>query len=304
MTQWQEYMRESDTEFPESSFDEDGGETLNNEERGCGHLDEGKGYLRSDVTGPGGGTLPPIVEVPNEKRVPFKEEHFRTWKHFPGIQFELAMIEEASHLEPEGASPMEYVAAIKNGGMHDGELWEHLKRLSGSAYPLDNGLGGGDHYGTMRVTKAHDLIMWVGETYYPTPEEYIEETRQRGLNKAISMSTRNPPPVIDPGRTRLFLIHPKGIDNYPEKDEDELKELGIDEDDRYTPAIIGYAYLTRCIYTEDADGRVPEYIENWEATGKVDIVDVGREISKEEMENENIEEAIEKDPEGEEAADE
>lgn len=291
MTHWQEFMRESDTEYSESSFDEDGEETLNNEERGCGHLDEGKGYLRSDVPAGPGGTLPAFVEVSNEQRIPFKEEHFRTWKHFPGIQFELALIEEAESLEPEGASPMEYVAAIKNGGMHEGEFWEHLKRLSGSAYPLDAGVGGSDHYGTMRVAQSHDLIMWVGETYYPQPEDYIEETRKRGLNKAISMSTRNPPPVVNPGKTRLFLVHPKGIDNYPEKDEEELDEMGIEEDERYTPAIIGYAYITRCIYTEDADGRIPDYIERWEGAGDLDVVSVDREISFEEMENESIEDA-------------
>ena len=290
MTQWQQYMQESDTEFPESEFDEEGNEVINNEERGCGHLDEGKGYLRSDVAGPGG-NLPPMVEIPSEMRIPFKEEHFRTWKTFPGIQFELALIKDAASLDAGSASPMEYVSAIKNDGYHDGEVWEHLKRLAGSAHPLDAGMGGSDHYGTMRVAQANDLIMWVGETYYPEPEDFIEETEQRGLNKAISMSTRNPPPVINPGKTRLFLIHPKGIDNYPEKDEEELDEMGIKEDDRYTAAIIGYAYITRCIYTEDADGRIPDYIERWEAANDLDVVKPGREISFEEMENESLDDA-------------
>lgn len=293
MTQWQTMMRESDTEFPESEFDEEGNEVINNEERGCGFLDDGKGYLRSDVAGPGG-NLPPMVEIPDDLRIPFKEEHFRTWKTFPGIQFELSLIEEAASLDAESASPMEYVSAIKNGGYHDGEIWEHLKRLSGSAHPLDAGVGGSDHYGTMRVAQANDLIMWVGETYYPQPEDFIEETKARGLNKAISMSTRNPPPVINPGKTRLFLIHPKGIDNYPEESEEELDEMGIEEEDRYTSAIIGYAYVTRCIYTEDADGRIPDYIERWEAANDLDVVATGREVSFEELENENIEEAAEK----------
>jgi len=292
VTQWQQHMRESDSEFPESTFDSEGNEELNNKERGCGHLDEGKGYLRSDVTA-GDGTLPPMVEIPSEQRIPFKEEHFRTWKTFPGVQFELALIKEAAGIEPEGASPMEYVSALKSGGWDEGELWEHLKRLAGSAHPLDAGMGGSDHYGTMRVAQANDIIMWVGETYYPHPEDFISETKERGLNKAISMSTRNPPPVINPGKTRLFLIHPKGIDNYPETDEEELDEMGIEEEDRYTAAIIGYAYITRCIYTEDADGRIPDYIERWEAADDLDVVSPGREISREEMENESIEEAAE-----------
>lgn len=290
MTDWQEFMQASDHEWRDSTF-EDGTEILNNEERGCGHLDDGKGYLRSDVP-VRGGTLPAIVEVPESERIPFKEEHFRTWKHFPGIQFELALIESGSDINPEGASPMEYVSAIKNDAHHDGELWEHLKRLTGHAYPLDAALDGSDHYGTMRVAQAHDLMMWVGETYYPHPEDYIEETRLRGLNKAISLSTRNPPPVINPGKTRLWLIHPKGIDNYPETDPEELDEMGIEEDDRYTAAIIGYAYITRCIYTKDADGRIPDYIQRWEAADDLDIVETGREISFEEMEHEDITEAM------------
>jgi hypothetical protein len=285
-------MHESDIEFPESEFSEDG-EVLNNEERGCGHLDTGKGYLRSDVTG-AGGDLPAMVEIPDAMRLPFKEEHFRTWKQFPGIQFELALNENAADLDEKESSAMEYVAALSNGGYHDGELWSHLKRLAGSAHPLDTGEGGSDHYGTMRVAQAHDLIMWVGETYYPQPEDFIEETKARGLNKAISMSTRNPPPVVNPGKTRLFLIHPKGIDNHPEEDEETLDEMGIEEDDRYTPAIIGYAYITRCIYTEDEDGRIPDYIQRWETANDLDVVSVGREISFEEMENESLDDAAEK----------
>jgi len=76
--------------------------------------------------------------------------------------------------------------------------------------------------------------------------------------------------------------------------EEELDEMGIGEDDRYTPAIIGYAYITRCIYTEDADGRIPDYIQRWEAADDLDVVSVGREISFEEMEKESLEDAGEK----------
>lgn len=290
MTQWREMMRENEEQFPESEFDDSGEEIINNEERGCGHLDRGKGYLRSDVA-VGSGSLPPIVEIPEPQRIPHKESHTRTWKSFPGIQFELALIEEAAGLDPETASPMEYVAAIKNGGYDGGEIWEHLKRLAGSARPLDTGVEGSDHYGTMRVAQANDLIMWVGETYYPTPEAFIEETSQRGLNKAISMSTRNPPPVVNPGKTRLFLIHPKGIDYFPEKKEDELDEMGIEEEERYTAAIIGYCYITRCIYTKDADGRIPDYIQRWDAADDLDIVTPGQAVTFEEMNNESLTEA-------------
>lgn len=45
-----------------------------------------------------------------------------------------------------------------------------------------------------------------------------------------------PPPVVNPGLTRVFLVHPRAI---------------VDEDDNETAGIIGYVYLSRVVYTED-----------------------------------------------------
>lgn len=276
MTEIQELVKENPEAFPGSSVNEEGEEVIENEERGCGHLNKGKGYVRAD--GVPGGSLPRMSVIDENQRIPFKEDHFRTWKTFPGLEFELSLVRQAADLDPEESSAMEYVSALSNSNViePEGEVWRHIKRLSGDA-PLSEG----DHFGIMPAAKAQDLVMWVGETYYPEPEDYIEETQERGLNKAISVSKRNPPPEINPGRTRLWLIHPKGIDNA--SDLPEEKAEGMEENgDRYTAAIIGYCYLTRCIYTRDADGMVPEYVETLDAVDKVDVVEVGEKISEEE----------------------
>lgn len=255
-----------------SYINESGEEVLENKERGCGFLDHGKGYLRAD--GVPGGSLPLFVEIPEANRIPYKEDHFRHYKMFPGTNFELALIEEAADLDWEHSSPMEYVSALANNEVLDpeGEVWNHIKRLAGSA-AFD-----GEHYGEMAVARAHDLIMWVGETYYPDPEEFIEEVRSMGLNKAIPISSRNTPPRINPGKTRLWLIHPKGIDRFPDRSDEELEDAGIDADDRHSAAIIGYSYLSRVVYTEPADGDVPEYVQNWEAAGQLDTAKIGEPV--------------------------
>lgn len=262
-----------------SYLNENGEEILENKERGCGFLDHGKGYLRQD--GSPGGSMPRFVEIPEENRIPFKEDHFRHYKQFPGTNFELSLIEEAADLDWESSSPMEYVSALSNNEILDppGEIWNHIKRLAGSA-AYD-----GDHYGEMDVARAHDILMWVGETYYPTPREFIDEVRVQGLNKAIPISSRNTPPRINPGLTRLWLIHPKGIDRFPEASDEDLEDRGIDPEERYSSAIIGYVYLTRVVYTEPADGEVPEYVQNWEAAGHLDRVKVGEPVHAAEEEH-------------------
>lgn len=54
---------------------------------------------------------------------------------------------------------------------------------------------------------ANDLLMWVGEDNYPTPEDFSSECITQGLSKRIAIN--NVPQGIEPGKSRLFLIHPK-----------------------------------------------------------------------------------------------
>jgi hypothetical protein len=244
-------------------------ETIPNPERGCGFLKQGKAYLRSDVGT--GGHLPAFVAF--EEPIPFKEDRKRSYKQFPGIQFELAVTGAGGLTE---TSPPDEVTA-------------HIERLS---FDRTTGRTAGE----MVEFHSHDLLMSVGKTHYETPEEFINEARVHGVNKAVSVTSGNEPPAINPGRTRLFLIHPNAVEvtetrleeqevektetvELPNGDEKTVTytetEMVEVEEAEYVPGIIGYTYLTRCIYTEDADGNVPKYIQDYEATGGLDVVQTG-----------------------------
>jgi hypothetical protein len=208
--------------------------------------------------------------------VPFKEDRKRSYKQFPGIQFELSV--------------------TGSGGLTrtlpEGEINEHLSRLE-SDRPT------GRTAGEMLSFHSHDLLMSVGKTHYETADEFVAESKVHGVNKAISVTSGNEPPAIDPGRTRLFLIHPKAVEvTVTEMEEQEVEkteevelptgetkrvsytetEMVEVEETEYVPGIIGYTYLTRVVYTEDADGNVPQYIQDYEATGALDVVKVGEPV--------------------------
>lgn len=150
-----------------------------NPNRGCGHLKHGKGYIRS---APDALDLPAFVEM--EPRLPFKEGHFRGYRHFPGMKFEMAVMDRVDFF-PRSVVRSDF------GRMY--------------------GIADGDHMGAMDVSQAQDLIMWVGKTYYD-PDDFIEEVMKLGLSKAIPLSTNQGPPTIVPGWTRCWCLHGEAID--------------------------------------------------------------------------------------------
>lgn len=249
-------------------------ETIDNPERGCGYLKEGKAYLRSDVGT--GGELPAFVEF--AQPIPFKENRKRSYKEFPGLQFELAVT------GPGGLTET----------VPEGEASRHVERLLADR-PT------GTHAGEMVEFESHDLLLSVGKSHYPTAEGFVDEARIHGVSKAISVTSGNAPPEVNPGRTRLFLIHPNAVETTkevettfseydPETDtlltaggepvEDEAKTAELCDGDvevtlerrLRTAGIFGYTYLTRVVYTEDADGEIPKYVQDYEATGDLDVV--------------------------------
>lgn len=271
---------------PTASGTDDNRETIANPERGCGALEPGKAYLKADMSP--GGTLPAFVEF--ESPIPFKENRKRSYTRFPGIQFELSVT---------GA-----------GGMTEtdpkGEVWKHLDRMSDDR-PT------GEHAGEMVEFKSQDLLLSVGKTHYPEVEDFINEARVHGVSKAISVTSGNEPPEINPGRTRLFLIHPNAVEVEREiettagealsSDEilvveggdletTEIQDLGDDvpvtvKRTVLVPGVFGYTYLTRVVYTEDEDGKVPAYIQEYETLDELDVVTTGREIPYSEQEGFN-----------------
>ena len=52
------------------------------------------------------------------------------------------------------------------------------------------------------------LLMGIGEHYYPTPENFMEEGRQLGISKRIP----HIPPELELGRTIVYLSHPQACE--------------------------------------------------------------------------------------------
>lgn len=223
---------EGDTDSPDEG-DESTRPVAQNPKRGCGHLKHGKGYVRS---APDALDLPAFVEM--EPHLPYKEGHFRGFKHFPGYQFELAVMDRVEF------SPRS-VARQDMGRMY--------------------GIAEGDHMGEMDVIRAHDLIMWAGKTYYD-PDEFVQEVRKLGLSKAIPLSKNQEPPTIVPGWTRCWILH-----------------MEATEDNK--PGLLGYAPLGEVVYTEDDDGQVPKWAQDYDAAGKLTLAKVGPEVSAEATQN-------------------
>lgn len=57
------------------------------------------------------------------------------------------------------------------------------------------------------MTDVVDAYVWVGESFYPSLVDYVEETRCKGASRRVS-------PLLDlskltPGKSRMIFIHPK-----------------------------------------------------------------------------------------------
>lgn len=252
-------------------------ETVRNEERGCGFLKHSKAYLRSPARGEDG-VLPAFVRF--DPAVPYLERSkFRGYEYFPGVEFELATtgpsnvpetvgewVRPSGVEDPAGDEETDELREIVDGISEEGgfstdppgEIWRHITRTTGDASGLE-------HAGEVPQFQTRDLFMLVGKSYYDTPDEFIEEVREQGLSKAIPVSESQEPPRVEPGKTRLFLVHPNAV--YYEETEERK------------PGIIGYVYLERSIYTEDEKGRFPAWAQE-QAKGRedMDLVHIGDQI--------------------------
>lgn len=222
-------------------------ETIDNKERGCGHLKPTSAYVRCDVAALSGpeGEIPRFVEL--DDPVEYREHTGKGaiipgYLAFPGNSFDKHYVGDGGTTTPSG------------------DIEDHHDRLT--RYGFD-----GDHYGEITSARTTDLLMSVGKTNWETPDEFVEECRKRGLNLKIPVSDRQEPPEVEPLRTRVWVIHPHGCGEG-------------------RPGIIGYSYLTRTIFTtgtkasaEDPD--IPAWAADYAAAGKFDVVDRGEPISNE-----------------------
>jgi hypothetical protein len=235
----------------------DAPETIKNHERGCGHLDADSTYLRIDPELiREGGELPLFVEFKTPELLQ-NEHHRNLFQGMSGTDW-LRKYQEYLNPDPEG------------------ELEKHDQRLR-EAEPSYQ------HAGHDPLTYASDIIMWVGVSYYPDPQDFIEEAKTMGANKKLPKGNT---PKISQGTTRCFIIHPHAI---PPQNPEEYDE----EDDEYAgyrPGVIGYFYPNRVVHTKNEDGTVSKKIKEKAEAGKLDIVERGQEISEEEDIHGDIEE--------------
>jgi hypothetical protein len=275
---------------------------LPNFERGCGSLDHDSTYLTADV-GPGG-DIPAFVSF--DRPIPYREGHFRTFKRINGTEFLLDATQYTDEY-PENESTA-HRERVRDDRPPVTELPESevLDYIGKAVLESDEDLPeyGGSPF--LRSMSTMDLLMHVGKSYYPTPESYIREARMQGVSKKIPASGNQEPPRVRPGRTRLFIIHPRAIPTGLDASGDELTFDGEDElvqryvvdgdhdfpvdtageeDDFdvaswdsqvFIPGIIGYGYLTRVAHTEKVDGSHPEWVEELsKARDDFDSVGIG-----------------------------
>lgn len=278
------HMAESKEINPDTwgDFDpqEDGDvETIPNEERDCGYLKADNAYIRCDPAAfSEDGVIPGFVAITDDfgdlHPIPYKESLPRGYETVNGSNF-MAAAESHRNFTPlypgdpdaDESHQQAHMAALENmvdlgvydspDAAPDSELSRHLDRMA-----ID-GFEGEDHWGAIPPAISRDLMMRVGKSYYDHPWDFIDEALELGLNKGISVHSNKSPPPIQAGRTRVWLIHPHAC--------------GED-----MPGVIGFAYLTRTIYTLDKDGDIPAYAQDYADAGKLDVVDIGEPIPQDE----------------------
>lgn len=248
---------------------------LSNPARGCGHLKRGKSY----IVGAGfseEGVLPSWVEL--DPHLPFREigtegQFTRSFKRIDGLTLQLAL--EGGDDEWPGVKfvehyPNEYIAPVESreqllrdarenhvkkdvyGDLNQvplGQTERHIDRIS------QQGTMGGRHWGNIPHAEQTDLLMRAGESYYPEPADFAVEATKYGLSKAIPVTPTRDPPTIAPGITRCWIMHPAACEGFG-------------------GGIIGFAYLRTVVFTEPEDGSLPDYIEDYEETGQLEVRDI------------------------------
>lgn len=234
--------------------DAEGWETIDNRERGCGFLKRNAAYVRTDVSALSheDGEVPRFVEF--DEPIEYRE-HSGNGSIIPGYK------------EIDGNSFTLHYDADGYTTTPAGDIQDHVDRLQRHGFD-------GEHYGEITSARAKDLLMSVGKTNWETPEDYIQECRERGLNLKIPVTDRQHPPVIEPLRTRVFIIHPHGAG-----------------EDR--PGIIGYSYLTRTVFTTGTeataqDPDVPRWASDYAKAGYMDIVQPGKPIEADDDETTDV----------------
>lgn len=112
-------------------------------------------------------------------------------------------------------------------------------------------------------------LLWIGESFYPTPADYLREARSRGLSRRISTV----PKGFEVGKTWVLLAHRRAITHL---------EVGLEPD--FRPGIFS-AFLPQRIevVVTEAQARDAELIQGYVKRGLSPVVVVRDELVQAEM---------------------
>jgi hypothetical protein len=216
------------------------------------------------------GALPSFVEF--RHYIPTLEDRYRGYEYINGTQFEL--IHRPETVFPEGYEQglidnMNKALEEGAGDRIDAEVWDefphiedeltrHQLRMMLDRLPQEVDTMNFQGKRAMPELHAFDILMWVGETHYETPREFIDEAFGLGFSKRIA----SPPECVWPGKTKVYFAHRKAI-------WDEV-------DKEWRAAVFGYAYLSHTIWTKPRTAKkVPEKVEDLERLGRVEVIELG-----------------------------
>jgi len=250
---------------------------IHNPKRGCGYLKHNSFYVRSAPSRAMGweGLLPLFTEF--KPAIRFMEQHFRGVAAFNGLAFELATnpatgltdAEEAIIAEDLGgysypewyAQEWASLTRLAPDCVEPTELGRHLARLRNQAGIWANEPITRQTLGHCPYPWQQDILMWVGESYYPDVDTFIKEGIEHGFNKRVRLN--GAPPQFVRGLTKLYLLHPKA----------KLANGQIG------PGLIGYCYMTEVIYTIPKDGVMPDFVDKLIQRRQVQPVHIGPQIA-------------------------
>ena len=108
-------------------------------------------------------------------------------------------------------------------------------------------------FALVRAPEGHnDLMVYIGREYYPSAWSFVEEVGAYGLSR--KMSEDFPFHEITPGRTRLYIVHPRAIPKFPYRVPSGNNSPRLHNCKWFNPEAESRAY-----YREDWDWTTPGY---------------------------------------------
>lgn len=131
--------------------------------------------------------------------------------------------------EPCHRLPIElHVCPVCNGGVKPARGWTWIQPdllIGGTCRAFRGDKGPTDHCAycvACNPSAERAGLIWIGEGFYKTPNDFMSEVKSLGLSRRIT----NIPRGFEPGKTVVYLVHPRAIINRGE-DGVEVPTAGI-----------------------------------------------------------------------------